>query len=65
LSFTEEPLNKIKNYIKKKHSVDYEIPICPASISSIHITNTNKVICNERTGLSCPWFWLDEPELKV
>lgn len=50
-------------YIETKYGVHYEIPVCPATISGIHITNTNHVIVDERTGLSCGWFWLDEPKM--
>ena len=32
--------------------IKYEMPICPATISGIHITNTNKIIVDEKTGLS-------------
>ena len=65
LEVKEEDLNRLKEYMKLKHGIDYEMPICPATMSSVHITNTNNVICDERTGLSCPWFWLDEPTLKL
>ncbi len=41
------------------------MPTCPATISGIHITSTNNIILDKRTGLSCPWFWLDEPQLEV
>ena len=29
------------------------------------MTNTNRIILDKRTGMSCPWFWLDEPELEI
>lgn len=56
-------LNRIRHYLFKRYGIDYEMPICPATISGIHITNTNRVIVDKRTGLSCGWFWLDEPEM--
>ncbi len=65
LVVNEEDLIKLREYMFNTYGIDYEMPICPATISGIHITNTNKVIVDERTGLSCPWFWLDEPGLKV
>lgn len=65
LEVKEEDLNKFRDYISTTYGVNYETPICPATISGIHITNTNKVILDKRTGLSCPWFWLDEPQLEV
>lgn len=64
LMVKEEDLIKLREYIKEKYNVSYEMPTCPATISGIHITNTNHIILDERTGLSCPWFWLDEPVLK-
>lgn len=63
LELKEEQLLSLRNYIESKYDVHYEIPVCPATISGVHITNTNKVIVDERTGLSCGWFWLDEPEM--
>ena len=61
----EEKLMELRNNMYTKYGIKYEMPICPATISGIHITNTNKIIVDEKTGLSCPWFWLNEPELKV
>lgn len=65
LEVKEEDLVKIRNYLLQKYGVDYEMPTCPATISGIHVTNTNDIILDKRTGLSCPWFWLDEPQLEV
>ena len=64
LQVKEEDLNKFRDYISKQYGVDYEMPTCPATISGIHVTNTNNIILDKRTGLSCPWFWLDEPQLE-
>lgn len=61
----ESDLIKFRNYLSSAYQVNYEIPTCPATIAGIHVTNTNKIILDERTGLSCPWFWLDEPKLRV
>lgn len=65
LKVSEEELQTIQDYFYHTYGEKYEIPICPATISGIHITNTNNIIIDERTGLSCPWFWLDEPQLHV
>lgn len=65
LKVKEEDLIKYRNYISNIYGVDYEMPICPATISGIHVTNTNRIILDKRTGMSCPWFWLDEPELEI
>ena len=63
LKVDDNELLALRQYIKDKYGVYYQMPICPATISGIHITNTNKVIVDERTGLSCGWFWLDEPKM--
>ena len=65
MKLTDEQLIKIRDYMLQKYSIDYQMPTCPATISGIHVTNRNKVILDKRTGLSCPWFWLDEPQLEV
>lgn len=65
LEVKEEDLIKFRNYLSTTYGVDYEVPTCPATISGIHVTNTNNIILDKRTGLSCPWFWLDEPQLQV
>ena len=63
LELKDEQLLTLRNYMESKYGVHYEIPVCPATISGVHITNGNKVIVDERTGLSCGWFWLDEPKM--
>jgi len=65
LEVKEEDLIKFRDYLSNDIGVIYEMPICPATISGMHITNTNHIILDKRTGLSCPWFWLDEPQLQV
>lgn len=65
LELTEEELDSIKQWLLDTYGIDYEMPTCPATISGIHITNRNKIILDKRTGLSCPWFWLDEPQIEV
>ena len=65
LALSNEQLQRIKDHIFQKYGIDYEIPICPATIGGIHITNINKIILDKKTGLSCPWFWLNEPEIEL
>lgn len=64
LEVKDAKLLQLKEYIRKEYGIEYQMPICPATISAVHITNKNKVIVDEKTGLSCPWFWLGEPALK-
>ena len=63
LKVDDNELLALRQYIKGTYGADYQMPICPATIAGIHITNTNKVIVDEKTGLSCGWFWLDEPKM--
>ena len=63
MELKEVELLSLRSYINEKHGVDYQIPVCPATISSMHITNTNNVIVDEKTGLSCAWFWLENPKM--
>lgn len=63
LKVNDNELLALRQYIKGTYGANYQIPICPATIAGIHITNTNKVIVDEKTGLSCGWFWLDEPKM--
>ncbi|MCH5166784.1 MAG: radical SAM protein [Erysipelotrichales bacterium] len=65
LEVKEKDLIEFRNYISQVYGVDYEMPTCPATIAGMHVTNTNKIILDKRTGLSCPWFWLDEPQLQI
>lgn len=63
LKVDDNELLALRQYINDTYGTDYHMPICPATISGIHITNTNKVIVDDKTGLSCGWFWLDEPKM--
>ncbi len=63
LKVNDDELLALRQYIKDTYGADYKMPVCPATIAGIHITNTNRVIVDKRTGLSCGWFWLDEPEM--
>lgn len=65
LSLSEPKLSQLKQEINNIIGVDYNIPQCPAVISSIHIDTNNNIIVDEFTGLSCNWFWLEEPKMKV
>lgn len=63
LKVDDNELLALRQYIKGTYGADYQMPVCPATIAGIHITNTNKVIVDEKTGLSCGWFWLEEPKM--
>ena len=63
LKVDDVKLLAMRQYIKDMYGIDYEMPICPAAISGIHITNANQVVVDEKTGLSCGWFWLINPKM--
>lgn len=61
LYLADEKLKKLKKHIETSLGEEYTVPFCPAVIFSIHISNEGKITIDKRTGLSCHWFWLDEP----
>ena len=63
LKVDDRDLLKYREYISRKYGINYEMPTCPATLAGIHVTNTNEIILESRTGLSCPWFMLDEPQM--
>lgn len=65
LSLSNEELWDIKKEVSKLIDKDYCIPICPSVIFGMHIRYDGKVTVDEFTGLSCHWFWLEEPRTKV
>lgn len=44
---------------------DYRVPICPSVLYGIHVLHDGRLAVDEKTGLSCHWFWLTEPEIEV
>ncbi len=63
LKISGEELQKVKDWMLQEHGIDYQIPVCPATISGIHIDNFGQVIIDGKTGLSCSWFWMEDPEM--
>jgi len=61
---SNEELLEIEKKIESFISQKYNIPICPAVISGIHIDCNNNIIVDKLTGLSCSWFWLKTPKVK-
>lgn len=57
LKLNDEQLKYVKSLLPQ----NYNIPICPSVICGIHVLYDNIVALDERTGLSCHWFWLAEP----
>lgn len=65
LNLSNKKLKQLKRDINSIIGAEYTVPQCPAVISSIHISADNNVIVDEYSGLSCSWFWLEEPRLKT
>ncbi len=65
LMLTDEELMNIKNEVNALISDKYYIPVCPAVICGLHIRHDGSVTLDEFTGLSCHWFWLEEPRTVV
>lgn len=65
LNLSKDKLNKLKHEINCITGTEYMVPQCPAVISSIHINADGNLVADEFSGLSCNWFWLEEPKLKT
>lgn len=63
LSLNPDEIRELKNVVEEIIGEEYRIPICPAVISGIHINNNSNIVVDEISGLACPWFWLEEPQL--
>ncbi len=63
LSLSSSELRELKKKVEGIIGEKYRIPICPAVISGIHISNNSDIVVDEISGLTCPWFWLEEPQL--
>lgn len=62
LSLHPEEALQLKEAVERLCGESYEIPVCPSVISGIHIDYSGHVTVDKTTGLSCHWFWLDEPQ---
>jgi len=65
LALDNDELLSIKNAVSDLIGETYIVPVCPAVISGIHVRHDGCVTVDEYTGLSCHWFWLEEPKTKV
>lgn len=62
LFLNAEELSALKVEIEKMWGGEYTIPVCPAVINGVHINNQSNVTVDAFSGLSCHWFWLQEPK---
>lgn len=53
----------LKEAVEQLCGGTYEIPVCPSVISGVHIDYSGHITVDKKTGLSCHWFWLDEPQV--
>lgn len=58
-----EKLQELKEKVDKILGYGYSNALCPSTIASLHVNNVGKVMIDRKTGLSCGWFWLREPDL--
>lgn len=65
LALSDAELLSIKKQVNVEIGCDYHIPVCPAVICGIHIRYDGKITVDEYTGLSCHWFWLQEPKTHI
>lgn len=65
LKINNDELLLIKQRINELFNVSYRVPVCPSVIGGIHISHGNQLIVDHYTGLSCHWFWLKQPKIKV
>ena len=56
-----DEMKEIKSEISEFIGKEYNLPICPSIISGVHINPLGKVTVDSRSGLSCGWFWANEP----
>lgn len=64
LCLNSEELQKIKQKTEELLGYEYRIPICPSVISGIHFDSDSYITVDAFSGLSCHWFWLEEPKTK-
>lgn len=63
LALNADELQNLKKKVEGIIGEEYNVPICPAVISGIHVSNESDIVVDEISGLTCPWFWLEEPRL--
>jgi MoaA/NifB/PqqE/SkfB family radical SAM enzyme len=65
LSLTRDQLISLKKQISKIIGFEYERPLCPGIIPSLHVTNTGDYVMDQKTGLSCSWFFMKDLNYQV
>lgn len=65
LFLSAQELISLKIEIERLCGSKYMIPVCPAVINGVHINNRGDITVDSFSGLSCHWFWLQEPKTVV
>ena len=62
LLLSKNELLELRANISLALGEEYRVPICPSVIAGIHVANDGFVSVDEKSGLSCSWFWLETPQ---
>ena len=62
LRVSSEQLMDLQDYMVSQTGHDYKSAICPG-VFGAHIDNTGNIIVDEKTALSCCWFWKGDPKM--
>ena len=62
LYLPEEELYTLKAEIESLFG-PYRIPVCPSVIAGFHILYNGQIAVDRKSGLSCSWFWLNDPDV--
>jgi len=63
LALSKKELCQVKDLLETTYGY-FNTPFCPSAIAGIHVDNGNNVVVDARTGLSCHWFWMEDPQVK-
>lgn len=64
LSLSDDENHELRKSIDGYLGEKYQVPICPAVVPGLHISHDSYIVVDQISGLTCPWFWLEEPKLK-
>lgn len=64
LRLNNSELVELKKEVELLLGEEYKVPICPSVISGVHVNYCGDVVVDKLSGLSCNWFWLEEPKLE-
>lgn len=62
LSLSQKEIDGLKKNMDMLLWKGYTRPICPSTVTGLHIDNQGDCIVDRLTGLNCKWFMLQEPD---